>query len=105
MAKKMMSIRIYITSWLFVDMVNFYQSLPKTCILRVILIASMIEGGMIIMSTNHVAAEEGERDEYGRGEDRLTEFLTLVENCISANQLRNACLDIKMVEEIRVKIK
>ena len=100
-----MSIRIYITSWLFVDMVNFYQSLPKTCILRVILIASMIEGGMIIMSTNHVAAEEGERDEYGGGEDRLTEFLTLVENCISANQLRHACLDIKMVEEIRVKIK
>ena len=57
------------------------------------------------MSTNHVAAEEGERDEYGGGEDRLTEFLTLVENCISANQLRHACLDIKMVEEIRVKIK
>ena len=57
------------------------------------------------MLTNHVAAEEGERDEYGGGEDRLTEFLTLVENCISANQLRHACLDIKMVEEFRVKIK
>ena len=57
------------------------------------------------MSTNHVAAEEGERDEYGRGEDRLTEFLTLVENCISANQFRNACLDIKMVEEIMNKIR
>ena len=59
----------------------------------------------MIMLPNHVAAEEGERDEYGGGEDRLTEFLTLVENCISANQLRHACLDIKMVEEIRVKIK
>ena len=57
------------------------------------------------MSTNHVAAEEGERDEYGRGEDRLTEFLTLVENCISANQLRNACLDIKMVQEIMEEIR
>ena len=57
------------------------------------------------MLPNHVAAEEGERDEYGRGEDRLTEFLTLVENCISANQLRHACLDIKMVEEIMEEIR
>ena len=58
----------------------------------------------MIMLPNHVAAEEGERDEYGGGEDRLTEFLTLVENCISANQLRHACLDIKMVEEIMEEI-
>ena len=57
------------------------------------------------MLPNHVAAEEGERDEYGGGEDRLTEFLTLVENCISANQLRHACLDIKMIDEIMEEIR
>ena len=44
--------------------------------------------------TNHVAAEDGEGDEYWGGEDGLAEFLAPIENCISADQLRHTCLII-----------
>ena len=46
---------------------------------------------------HHVAAEYGERDENGGGEDRLAEFLPLIENCISTDQLGHSCLIIVIV--------
>ena len=54
----------------------------------------IVYDGVTFVMPNHVAAEDGEGDEYGGGEDSLAEFLTSIENCISPDQLGHTCLII-----------